>query len=221
MIWPLPAKVSLVTGIPRTGGGSIDWVLPRTIRDAHPGSGVDVYHIRVVDGANKVIEYDVKVFVADPPRPTPPPSSMVQLVLSPSLTGSVYGDVLAVDQSGTLWRFPSSRTGTLGTKVKVGTGWQGLKVYAASDVNSDGKADILSIDGRGDLYLYKGKGNGTFMKKIKVGNGWKGYQLAAGADLNRDGVADIVSRAANGVLYFYPAKGGGLFGKKIQIGNGW
>jgi hypothetical protein len=245
-----------------------------------------------------------------------------QLVLSPSLTGAKFGDVLRVDAAGDLWRYPSSATGALGARVKLGSGfsditvyapgdwngdgkndvigvevatgkmflfagngkggltpqkqigqgwqdfrvipcgdlngdgfvdllaiknstgdlflyagdgkggfkypypkvgygWIGFDLYAAGDINGDGKADILSIDLKGDLYFYAGKGDGTFAKKIQVGNGWIGYQLAAGADLNGDGLADIVGLDSKGTLYFYGAKGGGLFFKKVQIATGW
>jgi len=73
---------------------------------------------------------------------------------------------------------------------KVGYGWTGFDLYAAGDINGDGKADTLSIDGSGNLFFYAGKGDGTFARKIQVGNGWLGYRLAAGADLNGDGFAD-------------------------------
>ncbi|MCL1897479.1 MAG: FG-GAP-like repeat-containing protein [Micrococcales bacterium] len=260
-----------------------------------------------------------------PSVPTPSPGAatgMAQVILSPSLSGSQYGDVLAVDQAGTLWRYPSSASGALGARLNLGTGWSGLTVYApgdwnndgkndviavdqasgkmflfagngqgglaakvqigqgwggyrvipagdlngdsfvdllvikqatgelflyagdgkggfkypypkvgygwigydlyaASDINKDGLADILSIDSKGDLWFYAGKGDGTFKKKIQVGNGWGGYQLSAGADLNGDGMADIVSVDSKGTLFFYAAKGGGLFAKKIQLATGW
>ncbi|MCL1897418.1 MAG: Ig-like domain-containing protein, partial [Micrococcales bacterium] len=253
-----------------------------------------------------------------------PDTCPVQVVLSPSLAGAKFGDVLKVDANGTLWRYPSSATGALGARTQIGTtgsfctltvyapgdwdnngtndvitvdkasgkmylyagsgkgsigapmqigqgwqdfrvvpsgdlngdgfvdllainnstgdlflyagngkggfkypypkvgyGWKGFELYAAGDVNNDGKADILSIDGAGNLFFYAGRGDGTFAKKIQVGNGWKGYTLAAGADLNGDGYADIVGVDSKGVLYFYPAKGQGAFAKKVQIDTGW
>ncbi|MCL1898486.1 MAG: VCBS repeat-containing protein [Micrococcales bacterium] len=139
------------------------------------------------------------------------------------LNGDGHADLLAIKEStGGLYLYAGNGMG--GFKYpypKVGNGWIGYQLYAASDVNKDGNADILSINSRGDMYFYAGKGNGTFAKKIQVGNGWKGYDLAAGADINGDGMADIVSRYANGTLYFYAAKGGGKFAKRIQIGTGF
>ncbi|MCL1898626.1 MAG: FG-GAP-like repeat-containing protein [Micrococcales bacterium] len=264
-------------------------------------------------------------FARDPVPPSPKPAAvkqMVQIALSPSQAGRQYGDVLAVDQQGTLWRYPSSQTGALAKRSQIGTGWKdlalyapgdwdkdghndiiavdqatgkmylypgkgdgsigprrqigqgwggyrvipagdltkdgnvdllaikestgdlylyagtgtgafkypypkvgygwkGYELYAASDINNDTKADILSIDRAGDLYFYAGKGDGTFAKKIKVGHGWKGYDLAAGGDLNGDSMADIVSRYSDGSLFFYAATGGGAFAKRVLIGTGW
>ena len=139
------------------------------------------------------------------------------------LNGDGSPDLLAIKNSnGNLYLYAGDgRGGFKFPYPKVGYGWKGFDLYAASDVNRDGNADILSIDGKGNLYLYAGKGNGTFKKKVQVGNGWKGFKLAAGADMNGDLMADIVSVSAAGVLYYYQAKGGGLFAKKIQIGTGF
>ncbi|MCL1897388.1 MAG: VCBS repeat-containing protein [Micrococcales bacterium] len=139
------------------------------------------------------------------------------------LTGDGIIDLLAIKQStGDLYLYAGDGKG--GFKYpypKVGNGWKGYSLYAAGDINNDGKADILSIDGKGDLYFYAGKGNGTFAKKIKVGNGWGGYELSAGADLNGDGYADIVSRDDDGQVFFYAAKGGGQFAKRVLIAQHW
>ena len=139
------------------------------------------------------------------------------------LTGDGFADLLVIKQaSGELFLYAGNGKG--GFKYpypKVGYGWIGYDLYAASDINKDGLADILSIDSKGDLWFYAGKGDGTFAKKIQVGNGWAGYRLSAGADLNGDGMADIVSVDSKGTLFFYAAKGGGLFAKKVQIGAGW
>ncbi|MCL1897430.1 MAG: FG-GAP-like repeat-containing protein [Micrococcales bacterium] len=139
------------------------------------------------------------------------------------LNGDGFPDLLAIKEAtGDLYLYAGDGKGGFKHPYpKVGWGWKGYDLYAASDVNRDGNADILSIDAKGDLYLYAGKGNGTFKKKVQVGNGWQGFKLAAGADLNGDLMADIVSVSAAGILYYYQAKGGGLFAKKLQIGTGF
>ena len=140
------------------------------------------------------------------------------------LNGDGFVDLLAINEAtGDLYLYAGNGKG--GFKYpypKVGNGWKGYDLYAAGDVNKDGKADVLSIDSNGDLFLYAGKGDGTFRKRVKVGNSWNnGYLLAAGADINGDGLADIVSKNRHGELFFYAAKGNGLFAKKLQIGAGF
>ncbi|MCL1898420.1 MAG: glycoside hydrolase family 3 C-terminal domain-containing protein, partial [Micrococcales bacterium] len=51
-----------------------------------------------------------------------------QIVLSPSLAGAKYGDVLRVDTNGDLWRYPSSKTGALAARVKLGSGFGAIAV---------------------------------------------------------------------------------------------
>ena len=139
------------------------------------------------------------------------------------LTGDGIADLLAIKEStGELFLYAGNgRGGFKYPYPKVGWGWKGFDLYAAGDVNKDGKADILSIDQNGDLYFYAGRGNGTFAKRVKVGNGWTGYTLAAGADLNGDGLADIVSRDEDGNLFFYAGMGAGQFAKRVRIARGW
>ncbi|MCL1897387.1 MAG: VCBS repeat-containing protein, partial [Micrococcales bacterium] len=139
------------------------------------------------------------------------------------LTGDGMADLLAIKIStGDLYLYAGDGQGGFQYPYpKVGNGWKGFDLYAAGDVNKDGKADILSVDSGGDLYLYSGNGNGTFAKRVKVGNGWAGYTLAAGADLDGDGIADIVSRDTRGNLFFYAGTGGGQFAKKVKIAEGW
>jgi hypothetical protein len=95
-------------------------------------------------------------------------------------------------------------------------------LYAAGDVDKDGKADILSVNAAGAMYFYRGNGNGTFLTKVQKGSGWGGYLLAAGADLNGDGLSDIVGRDdTTRELYFYKSTGSGNFATKHKIGQGW
>jgi len=120
------------------------------------------------------------------------------------VNGDGNPDLLAIRNStGDLYLYAGDgRGGFKFPYPKVGYGWKGYELFAAGDLDNDGKADILSIDKAGDLWFYKGKGDGTFHKKVQVGNSWHGYKLAAGADLDGDGLADIVGRDSAGRLYF-------------------
>jgi len=248
------------------------------------------------------------------------PGSMAQVALSPSLTGSRHGDVLALDWAGALWRYPASGSGQLGRGSQIGSGfadfrlyppgdwdgdakadliavkagqmflyrgdgkgglaraepigrgwapyrviptgdltgdgvpdmlaihqgsgalllysgngrggfkpgyrqvghgWRNMQLFAAGDLNRDGRADILGVSSDGRLFFYAGKGDGSFRAAQQVGRGWKGLDLVAGADLNGDAVADICARTSGGVLNLYPGRGGGSFAAPVQIGKGF
>ncbi|MDR1824990.1 MAG: VCBS repeat-containing protein, partial [Bifidobacteriaceae bacterium] len=116
----------------------------------------------------------------------------------------------------------NGRGGWKGQPRQVGQGWVGLELYAAGDLNNDGKNDILAILPDSTLWAYSGRGNGTFSVPRQVGRGWGTFELAAGADLNGDGRADIVGRNnATGEVFFYQGNGGGSFRAAIKIGTGW
>ncbi|MFE6972497.1 FG-GAP-like repeat-containing protein [Streptomyces sp. NPDC057682] len=98
------------------------------------------------------------------------------------LDGDGRPDLLARDTSGVLWRYPANGTGatTLGTRVKVGGGWQ---VYDAlvgvGDISGDGRADLLARDTSGALWSYPGDGKGLFATRVKIGGGWLMYNRLA------------------------------------------
>jgi len=139
------------------------------------------------------------------------------------LTGDGIPDMLAIYQwTGTLYLYSGNGKGGFKPgNTQVGHGWETIQLFAAGDLNQDGKTDILGVTQDGRLLFYAGKGNGFFHKAQQVGHGWRGLELIAGADLNGDGLADIVARTPQGLLNLYPGKGGGTFGKPIQIGRGF
>jgi hypothetical protein len=135
-------------------------------------------------------------------------------------------DIVARHTStGILYVYPGKGDGTFGSRIKVGTGWNGMReVNAVGDLDHDGRADLLAIAKSDNcLYLYKGNGNGTFKSRVQVSCGWKTYEAITGVgDFNRDGHADFLSRrVTDGILFLYPGNGAGGLGTRVQIGTGW
>jgi len=183
-----------------------------------------------------VKDFSIKVTAPKPPDPTKPPKPpkppnppkpsvglMVQMVLSKSLVGSAYGDVVAVDPAGMLWRFPSSKSGVLGKGVKLGGGWKTQTVYAPGDWDGDGKADLVGVNTAGQMWLYPGTGKGGFAKARQIGHGWYDYRVIPAGDLTGDGVPDMLAiNTKTGVLLLYRGDGkGGFLPGFTQVGHRW
>jgi uncharacterized protein YkwD len=146
---------------------------------------------------------------------------MLRFTLGPDMSGDGRGEVLAVDTAGTLWLFPGTASGTLGTAVRMGTGFADQRIFGPGDINSDGRADLVTITAAGDLFLYPGKGGGQVAARTQIGNGWTGWRLIPAGDLTGDGRVDLLGIDSAGDLYMYAGKGNGLFGTKKKVGNGW
>jgi hypothetical protein len=92
-------------------------------------------------------------------------------------------DLLARDGSGVMWLYPGTGKASpaLGTRVKVGGGWNVYNAFAtAGDYTGDGKPDLLARDGSGVMWIYKGRGlsgTSTFKAREKVGGGWGVFNL--------------------------------------------
>jgi len=139
------------------------------------------------------------------------------------LTGNRIPDMLAINKKdGKLLMYQGNGKGGFKPgKRQIGHGWKTMDLFAAGDLNRDGKADILGVKADGKLFFYSGKGTGTFNPSKQVGHGWKGMTLAAGADLNGDGRSDIVGKTKDGRLLLYKGKGVGTFHPAVQLATGW
>ncbi|MFD9910124.1 FG-GAP repeat domain-containing protein [Streptomyces sp. NPDC059063] len=100
-----------------------------------------------------------------------------RLIGAGDLNGDGIGDVLALDGSGSLWRFNGTRTGRLGDRVRVFKDWGASykDVIGAGDVDGDGKHDLVSRDTSNRLWLNPGSGTGTFAGRKQFGEApyWK------------------------------------------------
>ncbi|MGV9242083.1 FG-GAP-like repeat-containing protein [Streptomyces sp. NPDC003710] len=94
------------------------------------------------------------------------------------LNGDGFGDVLARDKAGTLWRYNGTGTGALKSRVKVFTNWGGSynAVIGVGDITGDGRDDLVERDTAGNLYRTAGDGRGSFGSRTKIATGWQGYR---------------------------------------------
>jgi hypothetical protein len=143
--------------------------------------------------------------------------------VSGDLTGDGRTDLVTRRAAtGELFLYADNGRGGLAKGVRIGTGWKGLTLIGAGDLNGDRHADLLVRDGAGVLWRYYGNGKGAIGQRTRVGQGWNGLNQITGAgDLNRDGREDLLARDSSGVLWRYDGTGAGAFRKAVRIGGGW
>ncbi|WHM35958.1 VCBS repeat-containing protein [Streptomyces sp. BPTC-684] len=106
-----------------------------------------------------------------------------QLAGNSDLTGDGKADIVARGGDGTLWLYKGTGNykAPFEGRTKIGGGWNTYNtIFAAGDIDLDGKADLIGRDASGALYLYKGTGNAAspFASRVKIGtSGWNTYRL--------------------------------------------
>jgi len=212
----------------------VQWSMPSNVTTAWPASdkAVDVYRVTITPTKGAKVVYDVKVFIAEitkytpPPQPKPPvavKTPFEQIVLSPGLAGGARGDVLAVDAKGLLVRYPFVAGDKLGKVQKLGSGWAKIRLFAPGDWNRDGKVDLVGITSAGKMMLYPGNGKGGIGKGVEIGHGWNRYNVIPSGDLTGDGINDMLAiNQKTGALLLYAGNGKGGFKPGFkQVGHGW
>ncbi len=154
-------------------------------------------------------------------------NAMNALTRHGDFTGDAREDVVARESAtGTLWLYPGTGTGAIGTRKLIGSGgWNAMvKITAFGDLTADGRTDLLAVEkSTGKLWLYPGTSTGTIgARKLMGSGGWNAMNaLVAPGDMNGDGRADLIAReGATGKLWFYPATSTGAFGSRVMIGSG-
>jgi hypothetical protein len=100
---------------------------------------------------------------------------MRQVFAAGDFSGDNHVDLMGVAADGGLYLYKGNgRGGWLGSRVKLGTGWQGFStVLSPGDFTGDDRADLIAVKPSGDMYLYKGNGRGGFTGGgVKIGSGW-------------------------------------------------
>jgi hypothetical protein len=155
-------------------------------------------------------------------------NSMKGTVTPGDLTGDPWPDVFAATTTGTAYLYAGTANAKLGTRFKIGTGWDAYKgdFYGMNDLSGDGRPDIVARDTHGVLWLYEGTGKATapFKPRVRIGSGWNAYnQMDAFGDMTGDGHADLVARDSHGVLWLYKGTGkaSAPYAPRVEIGSGW
>ncbi|MDR6555704.1 PKD repeat protein [Arthrobacter pascens] len=145
------------------------------------------------------------------PAETTPPA--------PSINGPA--DTLAAGPDGLLWNYPANGEGGFLSRVRIGSGWNGLKDGFVTDWNQDGVFDLIAQWKDGRMSYYQGKTTGGFLAAQTIGTGWGSYQVTVGRWRKSDTYPGVVAYDAAGTLWHYPNTTGKTFGSRIRIGGGW
>ncbi|MFB8089626.1 FG-GAP repeat domain-containing protein [Streptomyces sp. NPDC055992] len=106
-----------------------------------------------------------------------------QIAGNGDLDGDGKNDLVARDKSGVLWLYKGTgdQKAPYAKRTKIGSGWnQYNNLFAAGDLNMDGRTDLVARNEKGELYLYAGTGNAAAPYKAKalIGtSGWNTYRL--------------------------------------------
>ncbi|MEV7607409.1 FG-GAP-like repeat-containing protein [Paenarthrobacter sp. NPDC089322] len=147
-----------------------------------------------------------------------------RIIAAGDFTTDGITDLMATDDSGTLYRFQGTGDGGFYTfRHAVGWGWSGIdKVAGPGDFDGDGLNDLLGSTAGGDLYLFPSHPWGGWRPSVKIGQGWDVMDLLIGpGDWDGDGNVDVLAKDKAGRLYLYGGNGHGGWATSRQIGQGW
>lgn len=152
-------------------------------------------------------------------------SVISRMALEPSrdVNDDLQPDILMTTSAGDLYYAPG-RPGTYRTAVRLGGGWNALRlVTAGGDFDGARYDDLLAVrKSDGALLLYSGVAGTSHKAGRVIGTGWNAIDVIAPGDWNEDGHRDIVGRRpSDGTLFFFPGTGGGALGKPRYLAHNW
>ncbi|MFI1204620.1 FG-GAP-like repeat-containing protein [Streptomyces sp. BHT-5-2] len=140
-------------------------------------------------------------------------------------TGDGREDLIA-RIGGELWLYPNNGDGTLGARVRIGSGLPAdSQIVSVGDLTGDGHPDLVA--GYDDkLWLYPGDpADKPHLKpRIQIGaRGWAPMTLTAPGDATGDGRPDLLVReSTSGILWLYRGRPDGTFDDRTPYGRrGW
>ncbi|MFJ8132642.1 FG-GAP repeat domain-containing protein [Streptomyces hydrogenans] len=143
--------------------------------------------------------------------------------------GDGKGDAVARTPGGDLYFYGSTgvRTNPFKPKKLIGGGWNTYnQLFAADDVNGDGRAELYARSLDGALWGYEGRGNGTYAPRQRLsaaGAYQSGDQFGASGAIPSAGKNALMARTAGGTLYWYGGLNNGKLTPRDQVGSegGW
>ncbi|MFF9341012.1 MULTISPECIES: FG-GAP-like repeat-containing protein [unclassified Streptomyces] len=141
--------------------------------------------------------------------------------------GDGKGDAVARTPNGNLYFYSGTGTGASPFKPKklIGGGWNTYnQLFAADDVNGDGRADLYGRSVDGTLWGYEGRGNGTYTPRARlsaVGAYQSGDQFGASGAIPFAGKNALLARTPGGTLYWYGGLNNGKLTPRDPFEGNW
>lgn len=132
--------------------------------------------------------------------------TMSQVSMVPAFNGGKPALLARKTSTGTLYMYPQTSSGGLGSRVSLGNGWAPrITITGVPDATGDGVGDLVSTDPQGRFWLYPGNGSGgiTSSARQPIGiGGWQSTTLV----LPKPGGSnelDFFTVRSNGTLWDY------------------
>ena len=136
--------------------------------------------------------------------------------------GQRYPGVVGTAADGAMYFYPNATGGALSTRLRLGQGFQGMKLTMA-DFDNDRRQDLLVTRATGELLLYRSDGAGKFAAepRRRVGTGWNALvQSHASFGFQGPGTRGLTAKTTDGRLVYY-SLGNGQFTGLRAVGPGW
>ena len=136
--------------------------------------------------------------------------------------GQRYPGVVGTAADGAMYFYPNATGGALSTRLRLGQGFQGMKLTMA-DFDNDRRQDLLVTRATGELLLYRSDGAGKFAAepRRRVGTGWNALvQSHASFGFQGPGTRGLTAKTTDGRLVYY-SLGNNQFTGLRAVGPGW
>jgi hypothetical protein len=132
-------------------------------------------------------------------------------------------ELLFYRDDGTFAYYNVSRTGSLGTPIRSGTGYQDdWDVITPVDMDGDGQDEMLFYKKNGTYAYYNVSPSGALGASFRTGTGYiKNWDVITSVDLNGQGQDELLFYNNNGAFAYYNIKPDGSLGTAIRSGSGY